>query len=161
MIKNKKIFLILCCIVFLGFVLRTYNLGKESFWVDEAYSVHETQFSLDRIKFGTDANPPLYYYLLYFWNKLVGITEFNVRMLSVIFGTASIWFLYLLGKNVFNDEVGLYAALMLAVSPIHILYSQEARNYSLLFMFSLISMHSYLNLRKNFSKISIIYYREL
>ena len=103
--KNKKTYLILALIILLGLALRLYNLGEQSFWIDEAYSVRETQFSLGRIISGTDPTPPLYYSFLFFWTRMFGISEFNVRLLSVIFSIISIGIFYLLGNFIFKKKV--------------------------------------------------------
>ena len=109
--------------------------SNQSFWLDEATSVLVARdFSYSEIitKFSPgDFHPPLYYLLLKVWIGLVGSGEVAVRMLSIIFGVATVYVTYAIGKNVYSRFVGLIAAMLLATSPLHIYYSHEARMYSL------------------------------
>jgi uncharacterized membrane protein len=82
----------------------------------------------------------------------MGSSEFSIRLLSVLLGTLSVFMMYLLGATMFNKKIGMFSALLLALSPIHIYYAQEARSYSLLFLLTLLSMYFYLKLRGGFSK---------
>jgi hypothetical protein len=66
---------------------------------------------------------------------------FAVRLPSVVFATLTVPLLYLLGKSLFHRRVGLLAALLLAIAPLHIRYAQEARMYSMLTFFSLLSLY--------------------
>lgn len=116
-----------------GALLRFCALSAESFWFDEAYSVWVAEHSVGwHIALSTQRIfPPLYYLLLHFWLPL-GRSEFIVRSLSVFIGLGSIWAIYALAKRLFGARVGVISALLLAISPLHIWYSQEARMYILL-----------------------------
>ena len=125
-----------------GVFLRIYNLGAESFWLDEVVSVNIAQksiISLEQIWTG-DIHPPLYNILLHFWVSYFGISEFMVRLPSAIFGAFAILIIYKLGKTLFGVESGFYSALILTFSTFHIKYSQEARMYSLVTVTTLLSM---------------------
>jgi mannosyltransferase len=133
----------LLAVTLLGLFLRVYHLGKESLWLDEAWS-----FIIGRADFVTiagaaarDVHPPLYLFILHVWMKLFGTSEFAVRFPSLIFGVLAIPMIYLLGRRLFNEEVGLISALILAISPFNVEYSQEARMYSLLLFLALLSMY--------------------
>jgi len=156
--KKKLIFITLGSILILGFVLRSYNLSYQSIWLDEAFSIYYSQQELMNIISLRDPSPPLYYTLLHFWIKFSGISESGVRLLSVIFGTASIFIIYLLGTCILNKEAGIFSAILLAFSPLHIYYSQEARTYSLLFLLTLLSMYFYCKFDKNASKWNLFGY---
>lgn len=119
----------------LGGVLRLYHIGSEGLWLDEAFSVWlgwrpvgEMMSWLVRI----DQHPPLYYTLLHFWMALLGDDPVTVRALSALCGTLTISVVYLLGRRLADEKVGLLAALILAVSPFHVRFAQEARMYTLL-----------------------------
>ena len=157
--KNKVILVLLIC--FAGFFLRFYALGGESYWFDEKMSLYFSQQDLVSI-----LNPPsyeahihpLYYILLHFWIALVGTSEFAVRSLSAIFGSLSILAVYKLGKYLFNTKIAIYSSLILAVSIVHIYFSQEARMYSLLALMTLISIFFFLkSLNENRLRFWVIY----
>lgn len=123
-------------------LLRLYALSSESFWFDETYSVWVARHSVGwHIELSTQRIfPPLYYLLLHFWLRL-GSSEFAVRSLSVLIGLGSIGAAYGLAKGLFDRRVGLLSALLLAVSPLHIWYSQEARMYILVAALGLYSAY--------------------
>lgn len=121
-------------IIFIALVLRLICLNQ-SLWLDEAINVLSAK-NLDLITFVTkypigDYHPPGYFFLLWIWTYFFGFSEIAVRLPSVLFGIGTVILTYYLGKNLFNKKVGIIAGLLLAVSPLHIYYSQEARMYSL------------------------------
>ncbi|QQG44336.1 MAG: glycosyltransferase family 39 protein [Candidatus Roizmanbacteria bacterium] len=150
--KNKKERLILGLIILIGAFLRFFNLGKESLWLDEAYSVKLANVNFfqiwDKVR-TSDVHPPFYYMLLNLWIKTFGDSEFAVRSLSVVFGILSIFMIYKLTQLLFNKNTGLVAALILALSPFHIQYSQEARMYNLLVFLIILSMYFFVKLLNN------------
>lgn len=80
--------------------------------------------------------PPLYYLLLRLWIKLWGESNSVFRALSLIAGMLTICAVFLLGRAIWNEKVGLAAASILAILPIHIQYSQEVRAYALAVLFA-------------------------
>jgi 4-amino-4-deoxy-L-arabinose transferase-like glycosyltransferase len=83
----------------------------------------------------------LYYVLLHFWLKL-GSGEFVIRALSALLGVGSLLVLYALACDLFDRRTALLSALLLAVSPLHIWFSQEARMYILVATLGLCSAYS-------------------
>lgn len=125
-------------------LLRLYAITAQSIWLDEAYSVFIVKFDLSYIwdfTINYDKHPPLYYILLHGWVQVFGDGLASVRMLSVLFGVPSVWFIYLLAKQLFDKNTGRIAAFLLAISPFHIWYSQETRMYSMVFFFVLLSAY--------------------
>ena len=131
-----------------GAGLRVLNLGAESLWVDEAWSIQAASKPVDEIAAwtATDVHPPLYYWLLHFWIAFAGPSEAGARLLSAILSTLTILALYRLAARLFEPRVGLAAAALLAVSPFHIAAAQEARMYALLALLGVLSMDSFLRL---------------
>lgn len=77
-------------------------------------------------------HPPLYYSLARLWNQQFGDSTTNTRRLSAAISILTIPFFYLLGRELFSSNTtGLVAAALFSVSPFHLLYAQEARQYSL------------------------------
>ncbi len=126
--------LLLPLILVAGLVLRMNSLDQ-SLWLDEATSVLAAKnFSFQDLifKFSPgDFHPPLYYLILKLWIGIFGTSEIAVRVLSVIFGVATVYVVYAVAKKLFGGNVGLISAALLATAPLHIYYSQEARMYSL------------------------------
>lgn len=141
--NNPLSSMLLLFIISIGAFLRLYKLGSNSLWFDEAISVWFAKESIANIlikQTSGDVHPPLYYILLRLWLSVFGNGEFNVRLLSAIFGIISIPLLYLIVKNLFGNLPALISALILAISPFHIYYSQEARMYSVLTFCVLLSI---------------------
>jgi len=128
----------------LGLAARVYQLARQGLWIDEGYSVTLAGLSPASIVAGTaaDQHPPLYYLLLHGWLGLVGRSEFAVRFLSVAAGILTLAVLYAVGRRMSSARLGLWSALLLALSPIHIQYSQEARMYTLLALLGLLSVYT-------------------
>ena len=104
-------------------------------WLDETFSVWlASQSVADMLHWiaRIDQHPPLYYLLLHFWITINGAAPYYVRLLSVVFGTATIPVIYVIGKRISGTVVGLAAAALLAFSPFNIYFAQETRMYTLL-----------------------------
>jgi mannosyltransferase len=132
--SNKRITLTLLAIIALGAFLRLYRIGTNGLWIDEAFSIWmgrqpagEMLGWLAQI----DQHPPLYYLLLHVWMRL-GDDQAVVRGFSALCSTLTIPAIYLLGRRLVDQKLGLLAALILAVSPFHVHFAQEARMYALL-----------------------------
>jgi len=130
-------------VLLLAAALRFYRLDGQSLWADEGNSVALAGRSLADITYGAayDIHPPLYYYLLHFWARPFGISEFAVRSLSAVLGTLVVCLTFLLGRRLFDSWVGLVAAFLSAISPFQVYYSQEARMYILLAALSALSIY--------------------
>lgn len=113
--------IILILILSLG--LRLYQIGTESLWVDENFSIRDAE----QLRLGTR---PLYYLLLRFW-MIFGTNDTWLRLLSVPFSLGCVFLTYLVGLKVASRSVALIAAFMMAVSPLFVGYAQEIRMYSL------------------------------
>jgi len=126
--------LILIFVLTLGLLLRI-PLLSESFWLDEATSgllVRNDEFiGIWQNFLPNDFHPPLYYFLLEAWSRVFGTAEIALRSLSLFFATATIYFTYLIAQKLFSKQVGVLAAMFLAVNPLHIYYSTEARMYAM------------------------------
>jgi len=118
----------------LAFALRLYRLDFQSLRGDEALSVLYSVrgfTSILNVTTKISPHPPLYYSLLNLWMLLVGRSEFSVRFLSLFFGVIAIPLIYVLGKTILQADVGLWAALLMAVNPFQVWFSQDARMYAL------------------------------
>jgi len=130
--------------ILLALVLRLYRLDSQSLWYDEGFSVYLAGMDIGEITSRTaaDIQPPLYYYLLHSWIQLFGDTEWALRALSVLFGVFTVPLIYAVAQMLFRSRLaGLLAALLVAVSPLHVWYGQEVRMYTLLTFLCLLSSY--------------------
>jgi 4-amino-4-deoxy-L-arabinose transferase-like glycosyltransferase len=147
--RITKYGLALLAIVLIGLFLRVYQVGTQSIWYDEAWSILASKLAVPQIMVeitAGDVEPPLYYFLLHYWMMVFGTSASAVRLLSVLFGVLAIPMIYVVGRQLFNKEVGLVGALVLALSSFNIWYSQETRMYSLMVLLALLSMYFFLRL---------------
>ncbi|HXP85932.1 MAG TPA: glycosyltransferase family 39 protein [Bryobacteraceae bacterium] len=81
----------------------------------------------------TNAHPPLYFALLYYW-RFIGNSEVMLRLPSVLASTAAGWMAYRWIAMVLSRAEGLITLLLTAFSPMLIGLGAEVRNYSLLLL---------------------------
>lgn len=147
-------------ILFFGLILRLISLNQ-SFWLDEATSAviaRGLSFSDIFTKFSpADFHPPLYYLILKVWTNIFGISEVSSRALSFVFGLATVYVVFLLGKKLFNARVGVIAALLLATSGLHIYYSQEARMYTMAAFFTSLAVYFFTRVEEGNNKFWLFF----
>lgn len=143
--RNLAIWLHYCAvaaIIGIGSYLRLTMLGQQSLWFDEADIVVRAQRPWSEVLSTFTAqgeNGPLYNVLLASWVRLVGISEIAVRFPSAVAGILALPTIYLLARRLAGAQAGLVAAGLLAISPYHIWYSQEAKMYAIVTLLALVS----------------------
>jgi len=131
----RRAVLALGAICALAAALRFATLDGQSLWFDESVTAQ-----LMRLDFwglikeipSSESTPPLYYALAWPWTHVFGTSEPGLRSLSALFGLATVPVVWALGKRLAGDVGGLLAALLTAVNPMLVWFSQEARSYALL-----------------------------
>lgn len=123
-----------------GFFLRFYNISYNSIWLDEAATLDFAKHSIIEIwgiTAGGEFNPPLFHWIEHLM-LVFGHSEFVLRFVPAFLGAFTVPLFYWVGKEIIDSNVGIIAAAILAFSPFHIFYSQDARAYTtVLFFFTL------------------------
>ena len=154
--RRQTLFLLL--ILMLAAALRFFDITYQSLWGDEAHSIYNAKGvdlhfmsaplvdathsmfvnphpgALDTILacIRNEGTPPLYFLALAGWIVAFGSSDLAVRSLSAIFGVLGVAAFFLLGRSIFRDSRrALLGALFVAVSPLNVYFSQEARAYML------------------------------
>lgn len=73
--------------------------------------------------------------------KLLGLGPFQARLPSFLAGLAVIYLTYLLGRRLWNARAGVFAAIALAVSPVFLMQTHDARPEMLLLAFFLAALY--------------------
>ncbi len=135
-------------IVIIQVAYKMLFLDEWGFWHDEAFSLYYSQQHWGHIKHISewDINPPLYYYFLWIWQNLFGISEYAVRFSSVIFSALSAGMLFLLCARHFNRNTGWLAILFFSICNEMYFYAHEARPYSLIIFLVLCATYVYFEL---------------
>lgn len=120
-------------VVALAAGLRVFRLEHLSLWLDEGFTVLYARLDWSVVT-GFHGfyspHPPLYFVLA----KLIATVAPETvagRLISVVAGSATVPVLYVLMARIADKRAAFVAALVLAVSPLHLYYSQEARMYAL------------------------------
>jgi len=132
-----------------AFALRVYALGEKAAWWDEAWSVHVAQQSLaDATEITSyDVQPPLYQWALFAWVRAAGISEFAVRYLSVLWGLVAVAATYAVAARLGVRRAGALAAFFIALSALHIGWSQETRMYAMASAWAALTVYAALRVR--------------
>ena len=124
--------------------LRMQNLSEVGYIFDESFSLQMVEFPLDEMlaRIPEDISPPMYYLVLKAWISIFGDSLFATRMLSVVLGTIVVLGVYLFVYEAYRKQgdansekqarfIAVTASLLVALSPLHILFAQRIRMYSL------------------------------
>jgi|GEM_PF-2147574 len=136
---SRKEYLSFGIIFLIGACLRLYLLEKASFWYDEASFCILPELNLSSLsslfrnvieaKF-----PPFltYGFIFTFIFLKISARELFLRFPSVLFSLSTIILFYVFIRKYYEKKAALFGAFLLALSPLDIYYSQEARMYTLL-----------------------------
>jgi mannosyltransferase len=125
--------------------LRFGTLGLQAYHHDEIVTASRILrdgfwHAMNAVGFSESA-PPLYYAVAWAWTQLTGTGELGLRSVSALAGVATVPVAYLIGAELRSRRAGVVAAALVAVNPMLLWYSQEARAYAL---FSLLTAVSFL-----------------
>jgi len=125
-----------------GAYLRFHDLGVPSLWLDEIlnYEIAETSGRLSPWTWlaGFEReNGPLYFATLVAGQATGCRVEVAARMGAAVLGVAGLLLVTWAGRRVAGWGGALTATALLAVSPLHVVYSREGRTYALLMLLAL------------------------
>jgi 4-amino-4-deoxy-L-arabinose transferase-like glycosyltransferase len=129
--------------VLLGALLRLYNLGTQGFWYDEIATAQVLRFetigeTVSWVQQWGDHAPLSY--LLTWALRGTGGGEFALRLPYAVAGVLSVAALYALARALLPLRAALLATLLVATAPFAIYYSQEARPYAFIILFTTLQM---------------------
>lgn len=148
-----KVWHVLLILMIIGFVLRVYDLGGQSLWIDEGYSINAANGILEH---GYPVMESGRIYSSYILNTylmsgtalIFGDNEFGFRFISVIFGVLMIPLMYFFGKDLGNKRIGWILALIVTFSFWEIAWSRQARGYMQLQFFYFLSLYFFYRFMK-------------
>jgi mannosyltransferase len=142
---------LLPCIFLLALTVRLTNLTYHSLWFDEVMSTFWASKPVEVIwgiglSLTQDKHPPMYYLLLRGWTLLFGRDDFAVRSLGALIGALAVLPAYGIGRRLGGRRAAMLAALLLALNPFLVWYSQEARMFMPATTFVLVGLYGVLGL---------------
>lgn len=169
--KKNSYKIILIFILIIGSLVRIYNIGgmPNGLNIDEASSGYDA-FSI--LKYGVDRNGNSFPVVLYAWGSgqsilysiimipfvaICGLTEFAIRAPMAIIGVVSVFLMYYLLKNIFeNKKIAIVGTLFFAICPWHIMKSRwgmECNLFPDLILFSVLLLVLGLRNKKKFLQV--------
>lgn len=136
----------LLAITLVGAFLRLYKLGEWSFWGDEMFTISglEDGFNYNVIRESLSIT------LIQTITALSGLSEWNARIVPAVIGIITIPSLFFMVRTFFDTPAALLSATLLALSPWHLYWSQNARFYAALLLFySLALFFFYLGIERD------------
>jgi mannosyltransferase len=132
----------LAALTLLAAALRCTTLDLQSFWYDEAFTpvhvLHPSLWATLRSVVHTENTPPLWYLLEWADARALGTGEVALRLPSALAGIATVPVAWAIGRelvgghtNSSGRRTAAVCALLVAVNPLFVWYSQEARAYAL------------------------------
>ena len=125
----------------LAAALRFGTLDLQSFWYDEAFTpVHVLHASLAATISAVahhENTPPLWYLLIWAWSRVFGTGMVALRFPSALAGVATVPIAWAIGGELAGTgtasarRTASVCAALVAVNPLFVWYSQEARAYAL------------------------------
>jgi len=124
----------LAAILVVAFVLRARELLATPLWVDEIYILFVARQPLPVVldTIARDIHPPLWFVVAHAWNALGGSGERWLKTLPLICSLAGITGTWALGRRLGGPRTGLIAAGLLALNTVHVHWSQQFEDYSLI-----------------------------
>lgn len=131
-------------ILLIGLCTRIYHIANKELWYDEILDILQAQKNVLEI-FKDVTITPLHYLFVHLATLFTDSVDL-LRIPSVLFGVASILLLYLLVRKISSEQVALLSAFLLALSPMHIEFSQQILHYSFFVFFTLLTLYFYVDL---------------
>ncbi len=136
----------LLLLLLFAFALRVIGLDRLSLAYDEAATALMARATpAEIIAFHWDAafeHLPVWVLLMHLWSNLAGQSEFALRFLPALAGTLLVAFVWHLAHTIWPDKPRLpfLGAIFVALAPVLVYYSQEARMYTLVVILMLLSL---------------------
>ena len=149
MADSRRAWWPLVALTLLAALLRLSTLDLQSFWYDEAFTpvhvLHPGLAATLRAFVHTENTPPLWYVVLWGFSRLLGTGEVALRLPSALAGIATVpvaWGIgwELVGRGLSGRRAAIATAALVAVNPLFVWYSQEARAYAFFVLFAALAM---------------------
>ncbi len=138
----------LAALTLLAAVLRLSTLGLQSFWYDEAFTpvhvLHPSLWATLKAMVHSENTPPLWYVIAWADARVLGTGEVALRLPSALAGIATVPVAWAIGRELAGRRAAIACAALVAVNPLFVWYSQEARAYGLYVLCAALAMLCFL-----------------
>jgi 4-amino-4-deoxy-L-arabinose transferase-like glycosyltransferase len=134
--------IVLAAIFIVAAVIYSFHLGVDALGASEAYSAWAASkpdvASIVRIPILHDPGKQIFYYVvLHYFTAIFGVSEISLRAMSVVFALATIALVFVLGREMFDDDTALAATAIWAFNPLAVVFAHRARMYPMLIALAL------------------------
>jgi hypothetical protein len=124
---RTEVWLIL--ILIFALFLRLYffvgiGFNDDSYYLEYAEEIYKGKRFIPPAGVEWGVRIAVYYPVVFFW-KIFGINEFSTSLYFILLSLGSIIITYFLGKELFNEKVGLVASFLMSIFPLEIIYSTQ------------------------------------
>jgi len=160
-LKNSNTVIVL--IVLAGILLRISFISHHELNTDETSRLEAARqpiFFVIKESFSgksPEPNPPLFTLLLHFSTHF-NTSETSIRTVPVVSGILAIVVIYFLGSRLYGQATGILATYLYMLSPFSVHYSLEAKQYSMMALFSLLVALSFIKCQDKFTIQNSCYY---
>ncbi|MGH2865654.1 MAG: glycosyltransferase family 39 protein [Solirubrobacteraceae bacterium] len=144
----------LLALTLLAAAIRLSTLDLQSFWYDEAFTpvhvLHPSLWATLRSVVHSENTPPLWYVLAWADYRVLGSGEVALRLPSALAGIATVPIAWAIGCELETSarRVAIGCAAFVAINPLFVWYSQEARAYGLFVFMAALTMLCFLRVRR-------------
>jgi mannosyltransferase len=134
----------LAALILFAAALRLATLTEQGLWYDEAFTpVHVLHAGLGatlKSLVHSENTPPLWYLLAWADARVLGDGALALRLPSALAGIATVPVVWAIGDELAGRRAALIGAALVAVNPLFVWYSQEARAYGPFVLFAALAM---------------------
>jgi 4-amino-4-deoxy-L-arabinose transferase-like glycosyltransferase len=147
----------LLVIVLLGLVVRLFRIDHQPLWLDEVITVERVHFNLNGLIVDSfmHRHMPTYFVLLRLLSQYFDASNAWLRIPSALFGAMSAGMVFACASRLGSCRAGIVAGLLMALSPLHVQYGQEARPYAMAMLLIAVALWGVLRLAQNPWRASI------
>ncbi len=136
---DRRLVPLVAAAVVAGALLRLWELGAHSLWLDELFTVRAVGREswggmLDEL--AQDVHPPLYYAAMRLWSGFAGMNDGLWRLPSALAGIGTIVATAVLGARASGPAAAVFGAWFVALSPMAVDLDREARGNAWLALFT-------------------------
>ena len=126
----------------IGLAACLFRLGAADLDIDESFTALVVEGGVGQIisSIKASSTPPLYFYLLWGWQKFFGAAPITLRLLSVAIGLTCLTTNYFITRSIINQSAARWSAFFLATSPLWLFRARDVRMYSLVALLALLAL---------------------
>lgn len=145
--ERKKLFIVFSFALILRLLFLNWNSAE---YTDSIFFM--TMFA----KVRSSAWPPLYPALIQAFNLLFRDLELSGKLISIIAGAMTVLPIFYLGRKIYDEQTGLYAALLFSVTPVALRWNIRVMTDSMFVFLFLLSLWYLLEFYSNYDRNKLI-----